>query len=109
MALTTRAGACRSNERFPIMGNVLVWSIAVGTIAGILFRPKEWPEAVWACLGAALLIMLRLLSPSLAWKAIGKGADVYLFLAGLMLLAELARRAGVLDWLACHAVMAERG
>jgi arsenical pump membrane protein len=91
------------------MGAVLVWSIAVGTIAGILFRPKEWPEAVWACLGAALFVLLRLLSPSLAWKAIGKGADVYLFLAGMMLLAELARREGVFDWLACHAVRAARG
>ena len=92
-----------------LMGAALVWSIAVGTIAGILFRPKEWPEAVWACLGAALLVLLRLLSPSLAWKAIGKGADVYLFLAGMMLLAELARREGVFDWLACHAVRAARG
>ncbi len=92
-----------------LMGAVLVWSIAVGTITGILFRPREWPEAVWACLGAALLVLLRLLSPSLAWKAIGKGADVYLFLAGMMLLAELARREGVFDWLACHAVRAAHG
>jgi len=91
------------------MTAVLVWSIAVGTIAGILFRPKEWPEAVWACLGAILLVLCRLLSPQAAGRAIGKGTDVYLFLAGMMLLAELARHEGVFDWLASHAVRASRG
>jgi len=85
---------------------VLVWSIAAGAIAGILFRPRQWPEAVWACLGAMLLVLCGLLSPQSAWKAIGRGADVYLFLAGMMLLAELARHEGVFDWLACHAVRA---
>jgi arsenical pump membrane protein len=53
--------------------------------------------------------LCRLLSPESAWRAIGKGADVYLFLAGMMLLAELARREGVFDWLASHAVRAARG
>jgi arsenical pump membrane protein len=91
------------------MSAVLIWSIAAGTIAGILFRPREWPEAVWACLGASLLVLCRLLSPESAWRAIGKGTDVYLFLAGMMLLAELARREGVFDWLASHAVQAARG
>ena len=91
------------------MSAPLTWSIAMGTIACILLRPRRWPEAVWACLGAALLVLCRLLSPGSAWKAIEKGSDVYLFLAGMMLLAELARREGVFDWLAGHAVTAARG
>ncbi len=91
------------------MSAVLVWTIAAAAIAGILFRPRDWPEAVWACLGAGLLVLCRLLSLRAAWNAIGKGADVYLFLAGMMLLAELARREGVFDWLASHAVRAARG
>jgi arsenical pump membrane protein len=88
------------------MSAALVWSIAAGTIAGILFRPKQWPEAVWACLGAGLLVACRQLSPEAALRAAGKGTGVYLFLAGMMLLAELARREGVFDWLASHAVEA---
>jgi arsenical pump membrane protein len=88
------------------MNAVWVWSIAAGAIAGVLFRPKEWPEAVWACLGAALLVVFRLLPLQQAWGAVGKGADVYLFLTGMMLLAELARREGVFDWLATLAVSA---
>ncbi len=86
-----------------------MWAIAAAAIAGILFRPRRWPEAVWACLGAALLVLFGLVSPRAAGAAIARGADVYLFLAGMMLLAELARREGVFDWLASHAVQAARG
>src|SRR5580693_10423113 len=82
------------------MSAVLIWAIAAATVAGILFRPRGWPEAAWACVGAGLLVLCRLLSPESAWRAIGKGTDVYLFLAGMMLLSELARREGVFDWLA---------
>ncbi len=91
------------------MNAVLIWAIAAGTIAGILFRPRHWPEAIWACLGAALLVLFRLLPAGSAWLAIGKGTDVYLFLAGMMLLAELARCEGVFDWLAGHAVQSAGG
>ena len=91
------------------MTDVLVWLIAAGTIAGVLFRPKDWPEAVWACLGAVVLVISGLLPLSQAGAAVGKGTDVYLFLTGMMLLSELARREGVFDWLASLAVTAARG
>jgi arsenical pump membrane protein len=91
------------------VSTVLVWSIALGTIAGVLFRPKEWPEAIWACLGAALLVICRLISLPRAGAAIAKGTDVYLFLTGMMMLAELARQKGVFDWLAGLAVGAAKG
>jgi arsenical pump membrane protein len=89
--------------------SILVWSIAVGAIAGVLFRPKGWPEAVWACLGACILVISGLLPLSQAGAAVAKGTDVYLFLTGMMLLSELARREGVFDWLASHAVAAAKG
>jgi len=87
----------------------LTWAIAAATIAGILFRPREWPEAIWACAGALLLILCRLIPVSDAAAAVLKGTDVYLFLTGMMLLADLARREGVFDWLASLAVHASRG
>ncbi len=90
------------------MTTVLVWSIAAGSIAGILIRPKEWPEAIWACLGAILLVACGLLPGSMALAAVAKGTDVYLFLTGMMLLAELARREGVFEWLASLAVSAAK-
>lgn len=87
----------------------LVWLISAGTLAAILFRPKHWPEAVWACLGAILLVAFGLVPIAQAAQAAAKGTDVYLFLTGMMLLSELARREGVFDWLASHAVSAAKG
>jgi arsenical pump membrane protein len=37
-------------------------------------------------------------------RAIGKGLDVYLFLIGMMLLSEIARREGLFEWVAAFAV-----
>lgn len=90
------------------MSTLLVWLITAATVACILIRPKRWPEFVWACCGAALLLLLRLIPVSIAVGAIEKGTDVYLFLAGMMLLAELARREGVFNWLADLAVRSAR-
>jgi arsenical pump membrane protein len=91
------------------VSTAFIWIIAAATIGGVLFRPKDWPEAVWACLGAILLVISGLLPLSQAGAAIAKGTDVYLFLTGMMLLSELARREGVFDWLASLAVAAAKG
>jgi arsenical pump membrane protein len=91
------------------VASVLIWIVTAGAIAGVLFRPKEWQEAVWACLGAALLVLLRLIPLSVAASAVAKGTDVYLFLAGMMLLADLARHEGVFAWMAGITARAAKG
>ncbi|MET0748038.1 MAG: arsenic transporter [Rhizobium sp.] len=90
-------------------GASLTWGIAVLTALGIIIRPFRWPEAVWAVAGAGLLVALGLLSLAEAWIGVGKGFDVYLFLIGMMLLSELARREGLFDWLAAVATRHARG
>lgn len=90
------------------MSPVLNWLIVAATLGAILFRPKNWPEAIWACVGASILVIFGLLPLPLAGRAVAKGTDVYLFLTGMMLLSELARREGVFDWLATHAVSASK-
>lgn len=90
------------------MSSALVWIVSLAAIVAILFRPKGWPEAIWACAGAAVLVASGLLPVSSALHSIAKGTDVYLFLTGMMLLAELARQEGVFDWLAAIAVAAAR-
>jgi arsenical pump membrane protein len=82
---------------------LLTWIIAAIATAGVIIRPFGLPEAIWAVAGAVLLVALRLLSPADALTGIGKGVDVYLFLAGMMLLAEIAREEGLFDWLAAAA------
>jgi arsenical pump membrane protein len=44
-----------------------------------------------------------------ALAAAAKGTDVYLFLVGMMLLAEVARKEGLFDWLAAQAVKSAKG
>lgn len=85
------------------------WSIALAATAGVIFRPFRWPEAIWAVAGAVTLVALGLLPAQLAWQAVGKGMDVYLFLIGMMLLSELGRREGLFDWVAGHAVNHAKG
>ncbi len=91
------------------MPSVATWIIALISIALVLIRPRGWPEAIWAVAGAALLTICGLISPQQAGNAAAKGLDVYLFLTGMMVVSELARKAGVFDWLAAHAVRASRG
>ncbi len=85
------------------------WGIAAAATAGVIVRPFSWPEWVWAVAGAGLLVALGLLSPADAAAGVAKGTDVYLFLTGMMLLAELARQEGLFDWLAARAARLARG
>ena len=89
--------------------NLAVWVISLTTITLVLIRPKGWPEAIWAVAGASLLVIFRLIPVKAAFSAVGKGTDVYLFLTGMMIISELARRAGVFDWVASRAVRASKG
>jgi Na+/H+ antiporter NhaD/arsenite permease-like protein len=87
-----------------ILATGVTWGICAASTAGVITRPFRWPEAIWAMLGAALLLMFGLLPVSAALGAIGKGTDVYLFLIGMMLLSETCRRHGLFDWVAATAV-----
>ena len=71
--------------------------------------PWRLPEAIWAALGAGSLVALALVPWRDAISAVGRGSEVYLFLAGMMLLAELARQQSVFDWLAAVAAKRARG
>ncbi len=85
------------------VATLATWAIAVGATAGVILRPWRLPDYLWACSGAALLVLLGLLSLPDAQHGVMKGADVYLFLTGMMCLAELARQEGLFDWLAARA------
>jgi arsenical pump membrane protein len=86
-----------------------IWIIAAVATIGVILRPFNWPEAIWAVSGAALLVALQLISPQDVLAGVAKGTDVYLFLIGMMLLAEIARAEGLFDWLAAVATSRARG
>jgi arsenical pump membrane protein len=93
----------------PAHDTLLVWSIIIPATAGVIIRPFRLPEAIWAIAGAIVLVALGLLPPGDALTGIRKGVDVYLFLIGMMLIAELARREGLFDYLAAYAVEHAKG
>jgi arsenical pump membrane protein len=89
--------------------NAATWGIAGLVTFGVIARPWNFPEFIWAAAGAALLVLFNLLPWPDALSAAAKGTDVYFFLIGMMLLAEVARKEGLFDWLAAQAVQSAGG
>ena len=87
----------------------IAWSIIALATAGVITRPFRLSEAIWAVAGAVALVFLGFLSWGEALNGILRGIDVYLFLIGMMLIAELARQEGLFDYLAALAVEHARG
>ena len=79
---------------------VIVWIVSLASILCMLLRPRKIAEAWWICGGALLLVLLRLIPLRQAAHAVYEGLDVYLFLTGMMILAEMAREEHVFDWAA---------
>lgn len=93
----------------PITPSLATWMISALTLFGVIFRPLRLPEWVFAVVGAAILVLTGLLRWPDAVQGVLSGGDVYLFLAGMMLLAETARREGLFDYLAAFAARSARG
>src|SRR4051794_38660916 len=86
-----------------------VWGIAALSTIGVIVRPWNLPEFIWAVTGATLLVAFNLMPWPDALAAAAKGMDVYFFLIGMMLLTEVARQEGLFDWLAAWAVRHSSG
>jgi arsenical pump membrane protein len=91
------------------LSNEAVWLTAALATLGVMIRPWGLPEAVWAVAGALLLVVASLLPWHAALAAVAAGTNVYLFLLGMMLLAELARVEGLFDWAAALAARRAQG
>jgi arsenical pump membrane protein len=87
---------------------VLLLIVALSILL-MLIRPRGIQEVYWIGGGVMLLLALRLVRLRLAGKAVAEGLDVYFFLAGMMILSELAREQGVFDWLSSAAIHGARG
>jgi arsenical pump membrane protein len=91
------------------MTHFTIWAISFVAIAGVIIRPFKVPEFIWALTGAIVLLISGLISPAEGLSGASKGTDVYLFLTGMMLLAETAREEKLFDWLAAHATKMAKG
>ena len=84
--------------------NLIAWLVTVVAVFGVIVRPLGSREYPWAIGGALLVVLIGAVPPAAALAAVWRGADVYLFLIGMMLLSEVAREQGLFDWLAEQAV-----
>ena len=86
-----------------------IFIISAAAVAGVIIRPFKISEYVWIISGVFLLLLLRLINFTDVTTGVSKGFDVYLFLTGMMLLAETAREVKLFDWLAAHATNLAKG
>lgn len=91
------------------MNQIGIWGISLLSFVCVIIRPFKINEAVWAIAGALLMLFTGLISTSESLIAVDKGVDVYLFLTGMMLLAETAREEKLFDWLAANATKFAKG
>ena len=89
--------------------NAGVYLIALLIVGGILGRPWRLPEWSFACAGALCLLLIGAVGIGQAWHAVGSGWQIYLFLIGVLTLAELAKAQGVFAWLSTFVVREARG
>ena len=92
-----------------MLAETFIWLIALASILCVLLRPRRIAEAYWACGGALLLVVTGLFPACKAGYAVYEGLNVYLFLTGMMILAEIAREEHVFDWAAGIAASHAKG
>jgi arsenical pump membrane protein len=91
------------------LATALLSIVSLASILCMLLRPWRIAEAWWVCAGALLLVISGLLPLRQAAQAVGEGLDVYLFLTGMMVLAEIARQERVFEWAAGLAAAHAKG
>jgi arsenical pump membrane protein len=77
--------------------------IGLATLIGIMTRPFRWNEASIAMVGAAVLLLLGLITPADAFLTLIRDWNTFFFFLGMMGLSALAEAAGLFDWLAVQA------
>jgi arsenical pump membrane protein len=82
---------------------ILTSLVGILTLLGIMIRPFRWNEAMIAMAGAAMLLILGLISPVDALATLLRDWNTFLFFLGMMGLSALAEAAGLFDWLAAQA------
>jgi arsenical pump membrane protein len=84
-------------------------AIFAGMLLLVILRPRNWNEAWWTVLGAAVLLALGLVSPRDALAATLDGKGALLFLLALLFLSMLVGKSGFFEWAAIWCARIARG
>ncbi len=78
-------------------------------MAGIIVRPRDLPEAVFALAGGAVMLITGFVPPVQSLTTIASHWNVFLFFLGLFTISSVADLAGIFDWLALFAARISGG
>src|SRR3954447_14087547 len=83
--------------------------ILVLGLVGVLLRPRDLHESVYAGIGGALVVLVGAEPLDAAWQVVRSNLGVLAFLAGVLLLAAEADESGLFTVAARRAVLGARG
>ena len=83
--------------------------ILIAALAGVLIRPRNLHESLFAAVGALAMVAVRQRAPGGAWHVFRSNLSVLAFLAGVLVLAAAADDAGWFSEGARLAVQGSRG
>src|SRR5260370_8141143 len=81
---------------------LLISMIAIFTLVGIMIRPFKLDEARIALVGAALLLLLGLITPLHALTVLLGDWNIFFFFLGMIPLSAMADAAVLFHWLASN-------
>jgi len=97
-----------SGGGLPVLGKILPLLILGGTIAVVVVRPGKAGASYGVVAGGLAVLLLGLVTPAQALTIWRENAGVLLLLAGLLMLATAAGKAGFFDWCAWLTVQTAR-
>ncbi|BCL77896.1 arsenic transporter [Ktedonobacteria bacterium brp13] len=92
----------------PLIETGIILLVTILTLLGIMLRPWKINEAIFALCGAAILLLLGLITPTRAATTLLGDWNTFLFFLGMMSISALAEAAGLFDWLAFQAARLSR-
>jgi arsenical pump membrane protein len=83
--------------------------IFIPTVALLMLRPKPFNEATAAALGAAIMLLVGVVSPLQTWELLQANANILFFFLGLMIISVVADQAGFFEWCALKSIKMANG
>ncbi len=79
------------------MADIAAAAILVLTLLAVMRPPRPWPELAWTAPAAALVLLVGLETPQQAWDGVRPLLTTLVFLAAILVVADVAGRAGLFE------------
>lgn len=79
------------------MADIAAAAILALTLLAVMRPPRPWPELAWTAPAAALVLLVGLETPQQAWDGVRPLLTTLVFLAAILVVADVAERAGLFE------------